>query len=87
MNDCAGASWLFVVCEETQVVLQIHNVRWLSCGLVMERLIYCMPTNLEAWEEEESIWYENMTSLQFQFFVHLLADILVELNKLNKKFQ
>jgi hypothetical protein len=72
--------------EETRVVLQIHSVRWMSHGLVMERFIFCMPAILEALEEQEPNWYQNITSLQFQFFVHLLADILVELNKLNKKF-
>jgi hypothetical protein len=39
---------LLAICEETQKVLQIHNVRWLSCGLVMERSIFCMPAILEA---------------------------------------
>jgi hypothetical protein len=39
--------------EETRVVLQIHSVRWLSHGLVIERFIFCMPTILEAWEEQE----------------------------------
>jgi hypothetical protein len=73
--------------EETRVVLQIHSVRWMSHGLVMERFIFCMPAILEALEEQEPNWYQNITSLQFQFFVHLLADILIELNKLNKKFQ
>ena len=73
--------------EETRAVLQIHSVRWLSHGLVMERLIFCMPAILEAWESDEPTWYHNITSLQFQFFVHLIADILVELNKLNRKFQ
>ena len=47
-----------------------------------------MSTILEAWELDEPTWYHNITSLQFQFFaVHLIADILVELNKLNRKFQ
>jgi hypothetical protein len=37
--------------EETRVVLQIHSMRWLSRGLVMERFIFCIPAILEAWEE------------------------------------
>jgi hypothetical protein len=42
---------LLVFCEEIRVVLQIHNyVRWPSCRLVMERLIFCMLAILEAWE-------------------------------------
>jgi hypothetical protein len=77
---------LLAFCKETQVVLQIHNVKWLFRGLVMERFIFCMPSILEAWKEEEPIGYEEITSLQFQFFVHLLANILVELNTLNNFF-
>ena len=46
-----------------------------------------MPTILEAWKLDEPTWYHNITSLQFQFFVHLIANILVELDKLNRKFQ
>ena len=34
--------------EETHAVLQIPSVRWLSRGLVMERLNFCMPAILEA---------------------------------------
>ena len=46
-----------------------------------------MRAILEAWELDEPTWYHNITSLQFQFFMHLIANILVELNKLNRKFQ
>ena len=53
----------------------------------MERLIFCMPAIFEAWESDEPTWYHNITSVQFQFFVHLIPDVLVELNKLNRKFQ
>ena len=31
--------------EETRAVLQIHSVRWLSRGLVMERLIFLHADN------------------------------------------
>lgn len=34
-------------------VLQIHHVRWLSRGQVMERLIKIMPTLLEEWKRED----------------------------------
>ena len=46
-----------------------------------------MPTILESWQAEEHAWYTNITSLQFQLFIHLLVDVLLELNKLNRKFQ
>ena len=81
------AKLLLAFREETRVVLQIHSVRWLSRGMVMERLVFCMPAILESWQAEEPIWYKNIISLQFQFFINLLADVLNELNKLNRKFQ
>ena len=31
--------------------------------------------------------YEFTTIFQLQFFIHLLGDVHIELNKLNKKFQ
>ena len=46
-----------------------------------------MPAILEAWKSDEPTWYHNITSLQIQFFVHLIIDILVYLNKLNYEFQ
>ena len=42
---------------------------------------------LKSWQVEEHAWYTNITYLQFQFFIHLLADVLLELDKLNRKFQ
>lgn len=53
----------------------------------MERILYVISAILEAFKEEEPIWYLKMTSFQFQFLLHLLVDVLCELNKLNKKFQ
>ncbi|KAG0593808.1 hypothetical protein M758_UG021100 [Ceratodon purpureus] len=81
------AKLLLAFREETRVVLQIHSVPWLSRGMVMERMVFCMPAILESWQAEELVWYTNITSLHFQFFIHLLADVLLELNKLNRKFQ
>ena len=69
------------------MVLHIHSVRWLSHGMAMERMVFCIPVILESSQTEEHVWYTNITSLQFQFFIHLLADVLLELNKLNRKFQ
>ena len=68
-------------------VLKIHFIRWLSRGQVMERLVTLMPAILEQWEKHEKKWYEYATIFQVQFMLHLLADILVELNKLNEQFQ
>ena len=62
-------------------VLKIHFIRWLSRGQVMERLVTLMPAILEQWEKHEKKWYEYATIFQVQFMLHLLANILVELNK------
>ena len=68
-------------------VLQIHHIRWLSRGKVMERLVKLMPALLRDWELGEKKMYELATLFQVQFCIHLLADVLIELNKLNQKFQ
>jgi len=68
-------------------VLQIHQIRWLSRGKVMERLVKLMPALLKDWELGEKKMYELATIFQVQFYIHLLADVLIELNKLNQKFQ
>ncbi|KAH7426346.1 hypothetical protein KP509_11G097500 [Ceratopteris richardii] len=54
--------------------LQIHSVRWLSRGQVMERLVNIMPAILKQWQ-------------CMQLMIHFLADVLKELNKLNMEFQ
>ena len=46
-----------------------------------------MSALLETFQIEEHDWYHKMTSFQFQFLLHLLAHVLMELNKLNKMFQ
>ena len=68
-------------------VLQIHQIRWLSRGKVMERLVKLMPALLKDWELGEKKMYELATIFQVQFYIHLLADVLIELNKLNQKFR
>ena len=46
-----------------------------------------MPAILEQCQKHEKKWYKYVTIFQVQFMLHLLANILVELNKLNEKFQ
>ncbi|KAH7331559.1 hypothetical protein KP509_20G040300 [Ceratopteris richardii] len=67
--------------------LQIHSVRWLSRGQVMERLVNMMPAILQQWQQSEKKWYKKITILVVQFMIHFLADVLKELNKLNMEFQ
>eukprot|EP01018_Ginkgo_biloba_P029271 Gb_13695 [translate_table: standard] len=42
-------------------VLQIHQIRWLSRGKVMERLVRIMPSLLKEWELQEKKLYEMAT--------------------------
>ncbi|MCO5601090.1 hypothetical protein L7F22_055209 [Adiantum nelumboides] len=67
--------------------LQIHSVRWFSRGQVMERLVNIMPAVLEQWQRREKTWYGHATIFVVQFMIHLLADVLIDLNKLNVEFQ
>jgi hypothetical protein len=70
-------------------VLQIHSVRWLSRGEVIIRLVKLMPAILTLWKNEKktSSWYDKTRIYSIQFCFHMLADVLGELNKLNKTFQ
>ena len=54
--------------------------------MIIEEMVFCMSAIVESWQVEEHAWYTNITSLQFQYIIHLLADVLLELNKLNRKF-
>ncbi|KAH7439136.1 hypothetical protein KP509_04G046900 [Ceratopteris richardii] len=62
--------------------LQIHSIRWLSRGQVMERLVNMMPTILQQWEQSEKKWYKKSL-----FMIDFLDDVLKELNKINMEFQ
>ena len=68
-------------------VLQIHQIRWLSRGQVMSRLVKIMPALLQEWKHDDRKMYEMATIFQVQFCIHLLADVLTELNKLSQRFQ
>jgi len=75
---------------ESLQVLQIHGIRWLSRGQVVERLVTLMPAILSLWKKERK--KEFMVSYKsrifsVQFCLSMFADVLMELNSLNKKFQ
>ena len=53
----------------------------------MERLVKVIPTFLKYWELGEKKLCELETIFQVKFCIHLLVDMLIELNKLNQKFQ
>ena len=48
-----------------------------------------MPTILNLWKEKKrkNSWYNKERIFSVHFFLNMLADVLMELNKLNKKFQ
>ena len=70
-------------------VINIHHIRWLSRGQVMERLTRIMPTVLALFkgEEGDEELYHGFTNFSVLFFIYLLADVLKDLNILNQKFQ
>ena len=70
-------------------VLQIHAIRWLSRGEVIIRLVKLIATILKLWKKDKkcSSLYEKARIYSIQFCLHMLADVLGELNKLNKVFQ
>ncbi|XP_059070451.1 uncharacterized protein LOC131860102 [Cryptomeria japonica] len=70
-------------------VLQIHTTKWLSRGEVIIRLVKLMPAILTLWKKDKkcSTLYEKTRIYSIQFCLHMLADVLGELNKLNKIFQ
>ena len=70
-------------------VLHIHTIRWLSKGEVIIRLVKLMPVILTLWKKDKkcSSLYEKLRIYFIKFCLHVLADVLGELNKLNKVFQ
>ena len=70
-------------------VLHVHNVQWLSMGQVMERMASIMPTILSIFGGPDGCekLYHEFCCFSVLFFIHLLADVLGELNTLNKIFQ
>jgi len=68
-------------------VTRIHEVRWLSRGKVMERLVQVMSVLLENFSEHDKRLFSKLSIYQVQFGFHLLADILIELNILSQSLQ
>ena len=73
---------------ETLNVVQIHGVISLSRGQFVERLGVLMPPILTlSKKERKESWYDKERIFSVHFCLYMLADIMGELNKLNKKFQ
>ncbi|CAI7740013.1 unnamed protein product [Closterium sp. NIES-53] len=62
----------------------IHQVRWLSRGNTVMRTVMVSPALIVMLHEWDKTLYELATSYRFHFF---LADMLEQLNVLNKSFQ
>ncbi|KAI5083855.1 hypothetical protein GOP47_0000024 [Adiantum capillus-veneris] len=68
-------------------VLNIHEVRWLARGNVMERLTQLMPAILSFWKDNAKSWYEKLRVYTVLFCIYMLADVVRDLNALNTHFQ
>jgi hypothetical protein len=82
-------SLLEVMELESLKVIQIHRIQWLSRDQVVKRLITFMHAILSLWKKEKkkkNSWYHKVRIFLIQFCLNVLVDILMELNKLNKKF-
>ncbi|CAI5501958.1 unnamed protein product [Closterium sp. Naga37s-1] len=72
----------------TNLELQgIHQVRWLSRGDAVLRLVTVFPAIIVMLYEWDETLYELATSYRFHFLLYFLADVLEQLNILNKSFQ
>ncbi|CAI5527378.1 unnamed protein product [Closterium sp. Naga37s-1] len=72
----------------TNLELQgIHQVRWLSRGDAVLRTVTVFPALIVMLYEWDETLYEIATSYRFHFLLFFLADVLEQLNILNKSFQ
>ncbi|CAI5519251.1 unnamed protein product [Closterium sp. Naga37s-1] len=76
-----------VICETNLEVQGIKDVRWLSRGQAIGRLVNVFPAAVFVLHEFDKKMYKVITSYKFQFMLFLLADVLKELNNLSLKFQ
>ena len=69
-------------------VLDVHNIQWLFMGQVMERMTSIMPAILSVFGGPGGCGelYHEFRFFSVLFFIHLLADVLRELNTLDKIF-
>ncbi|CAI5523859.1 unnamed protein product [Closterium sp. Naga37s-1] len=65
----------------------LHNVRWLAQGEAMLRMCRVLGAAICVFIEYEHKIASTVQTLKFHFCVYFLADILPELNNLNRFFQ
>ncbi|CAI5527750.1 unnamed protein product [Closterium sp. Naga37s-1] len=72
----------------TSLELQgIHAVRWLSRGDAVLRLVAVLPALIVMLKEWDAKLYALVTSYRFHFLLFFIADVVEQLNILNKAFQ
>ncbi|CAI5522136.1 unnamed protein product [Closterium sp. Naga37s-1] len=76
-----------VICETHLEVQGIKDVRWLSRGDAIQRLVKVFPAAVMVLHETNKKMYQVVTSYKFHFLLFFLADVLKELNLLSLKFQ
>ncbi|CAI5494337.1 unnamed protein product [Closterium sp. Naga37s-1] len=76
------------ILHATQLEMQgIKDARWLSRGDAIDRFVAVLPSAIVLLHEQDKDTYHMVTSLKFHFFLYFIADVLKELNELNRKFQ
>ncbi|CAI7779435.1 unnamed protein product [Closterium sp. NIES-54] len=77
-----------VLFTATNLELQgIHKVRWLCRGDAVLRTVTVFPALIVLLSEWDETLYQLATSYRFHFLLFFLADVLEQLNILNKSFQ
>ncbi|CAI7772968.1 unnamed protein product, partial [Closterium sp. NIES-54] len=80
--------YLQQVIYQTNLEVQgIHTVRWLSRGDAVRRLCKVLGACIVLLWEHNHKAYEIVTCYKFQFCLFFLADILADMNNLNRCFQ
>ncbi|CAI7827709.1 unnamed protein product, partial [Closterium sp. NIES-54] len=76
------------VFTSTSLELQgIHAVRWLLQGDAVLRLVVVLPALIVMLKEWDATLYALVTSYRFHFLLFFIADVLEQLNILNRAFQ
>ncbi|CAI5506868.1 unnamed protein product [Closterium sp. Naga37s-1] len=65
----------------------IHSVWWLSWGDAVLRLVAVLPALIVMLKEWDANLYALVTSYRFHFLLFFIADVLEQLNILNRVFQ
>ncbi|CAI5508419.1 unnamed protein product [Closterium sp. Naga37s-1] len=76
-----------VIYQTNLEVQRIHTVRWLSRGDAVRRLCKVLGACIVLLWEHNHKAYEIVTCYKFQFCLFFLADILADMNDLNRCFQ